>query len=141
MKLTHTSPDEIKEINCTGLLGENLCFAAGEYVMTAKAGYVVYEIEIDEEKIIRARDLYDSAIVQEIADRLSIDEDAAERLLDGRESVWGHGGDADDDWWVQEQMGNCAKKMGYEACEAEDEQGTVWIVPMLGREKDLVRVK
>ena len=141
MKLIHTSPELITEINTDGLLGESLCFSGHEYVMTASAQYFVYEIDIDEDKIISSGSLDDEEIVSEIAERLGVDEDVAERVLDGRDSAWDHGGDADDDWWIQEQMGVCAKKMGYEACEADDEQGAVWIVPMLGREKDLVLVK
>ena len=141
MKLIHTSPNPIEEIDEFGTFGENLCFAASEYVMTAKSDYVVYELEIDDEKIIRAYNLYDEEIIKDIAERLGVDEYIADRILDGRESALDYGADAEDDWWIQEQQGNCAKKMGYEACESVDEQGAVWIVPMLGREKDLVRVK
>ncbi len=45
---------------------------------------------------------------------------------------------AEADWWIQELRGECAKKMGYDGCEDEDEQGSVYIVPMFGREEILV---
>ena len=36
------------------------------------------------------------------------------------------------------QTGECAKKMGFDGCKDEDEQGTVYIIPMFGREEILV---
>ena len=41
-------------------------------------------------------------------------------------------------WWLQGKRGECAVKMGHDGCEDEDEQGTVYIVPMTGREKELI---
>ena len=69
---------------------------------------------------------------------LEISEDDAERVLDGRDTVWEHGGGGEIDWWVQGKQGECAKKMGFEAVEGRDEQGHVYIVPMFDRENDLV---
>ena len=69
---------------------------------------------------------------------LEISEDDAERVLDGRDTVWEHGGGGEFDWWVQGKQGECAKKMGFEAAEGRDEQGHVYIVPMFDRENDLV---
>lgn len=137
MKLIHTSPVEIKEIKSSGMFDDCLFFSTTEYAMgNVKA---VYSLEIDEEKIVHVSDLYDEELVAHIAQALEVDEDAAERMLDGRDTAFDHGKDGEDDWWIQAKQGECAKKMGYEACETEDEQGTVYIVPMLNRENDLKR--
>lgn len=42
---------------------------------------------------------------------------------------------------LQGKRGECAVKMGYDGCEDVDEQGTVYIVPMFGREKELTLVE
>ena len=101
------------------------------------ASTLVYRLEIDESAIVSASQLYDEVIVSEIAELFDCDEDTAESLLDGSESEWNHDCDAEKSWKLQGLRGECAKKMGYEACEDEDEQGTVYIVPMTSREADL----
>ena len=137
MKLLHTRPVEITKITNTGLFDDCLFFSSNEYAMGAVRA--VYSIEIDDDKIIEVGELYDDEIIAHIASALDVDAEAAERMLDGRDTAFDHGKDGEDDWWIQAKQGECAKKMGYEACEAQDEQGTVYIVPMSGREKDLVR--
>lgn len=138
MKLIHTSPVEIKEINKNGLFADCLFFSGEEYAMGNVAA--TYTLDIEEDKIINVRDLYDEEIIADIMRVLDIDEDDAERVLDGRDTAFDHGGEGEDDWWVQAKQGECAKKMGFEACRAEDEQGAVYIVPMFGRENDLVKI-
>ena len=49
--------------------------------------------------------------------------------------------DLEASWWIQGLQGDVAKIMGYRAAEGFDEQGTVFIVPMLGREVDLRLVR
>ena len=139
MELIHTSPIEIKEINTKGLFNDCLFFANEEYGMSDYK--FVYSIEIDESKIIEVNELYNEGIIDDIMNALDVDEDAAERMLDGRDSAFDHGKDGEDDWWIQAKQGECAKLMGYEVCEALDEQGTAWIVPMMGRENDLKLVR
>ena len=39
---------------------------------------------------------------------------------------------------MQGKQGECAKRMGFEAAKGRDEQGHVYIVPMIDRENDLV---
>lgn len=141
MKIYHTSPTEIKEINSYGIACDCLFFSANIYTMTASAEYVVYSLEINEDKMIKVSDLYDEEFVNEIAEEFGVDVEVAEGLLDGSESEWDHDCDAEKSWWLQGKQGECAKKMGFEACVAKDEQGIVYIVPMLGREKDLVLEK
>lgn len=133
MRLFHTSPGEIKEIYNSEYFGDCLFFSSSEYVMTQAKTVYIYSYEIDEEKIIDTSDLYDKEIIDHIADVLEIDAENAERVLDGRDTAFDHGGDGEDDWWIQGQQGECAKKMGYEAVQSRDEQGAVYIVPMTGK--------
>ena len=141
MKIYHTSPTEIKEINSYGIAGSCLFFSANIYTMTTSEKYFVYSLEIDENKIVKVSDLYDEEIVVEIADEFGTLTDVAENLLDGSENEWDYDCDAEKSWWLQGKQGECAQVMGFEACIAKDEQGTVYIVPMIGREKDLVLEK
>lgn len=138
----HTSPVEIKKINSLGLFGENLFFSEDVYTMTASDTVYVYSIEIDEDDIIAARELHDKDIIIEIAELFECEEEEAEFLLDGRANEWSmENCDAEKSWTLQKLRGDCAKKMGCKACEDEDEQGTVLIVPMLGRETELTLVE
>jgi len=146
MKLYHTSPEKIEKITTNGQFGDCLFFASKPYKMTAASTVFIYTINIDEAEIIDVSDLYDDEIISEIAERFDVDEDEAERILDGRASAWDHADDldgeeaAENDWWMQAQQGKCAAKMGKQAVESTDEQGAVWIVPMSNREKDLKEV-
>ena len=131
----HTSPNKIEagSINAFGIAGDCLFFSDDVYSMSA-GEVVVYEADFD---CVRASMLEDEEIISEIADRFNVDSDIAESLLDGSESEWDHGADAEGSWWLQGKRGECAVKMGYDGCEDEDEQGTVYIVPMAGRESEL----
>jgi len=139
MNVIHTSPAKIEKIRSYGLFADCLFFSNNEYVMTAAEGYYVYALEIQDDEIIEDYELYDDEIIAEIADNLGVDNDIAESLLDGSQSandlMLEDAGEAD--WWIQSKQGECAKKMGYKACQSTDEQGTVYIVPMMGRESDL----
>jgi hypothetical protein len=141
MKITHTSPVKITKITNSGLFDDCLFFSDDEYVMTAKKGYFVYQINIDESEIIDASDLDDSETIEHISNVLNVDLEQAERFLDARDSVFDFGLDADDDWFIQSQRGAAAKLMGFSACRDEDEQGTVYIVPMLNKFESLNLVK
>ncbi|PMN73136.1 hypothetical protein [Enterovibrio norvegicus] len=141
MKVFHTSPQKIETITRFGTFGDCLFFSADVYVMTASGSHVVYSLELDDSKVISASKLYDEAIVSEIAALFDCDEEQAESLLDASESEWDFDCDADKSWKLQALRGECAKKMGFDACEDEDEQGTVYIVPMSGREADLIETK
>jgi len=139
MKLFHTSPVEIKKITKTGIFGDCLFFALSPYGLGNIVN--VYSVDASEMSFISASSLYDEEIVSRIAKCLAVDLDVAESLLDGSETVWDIDVDmekAEADWWVQGLRGECAKKMGYDGCEDEDEQGSVYIIPMFGREEILV---
>lgn len=151
MQLTHTSPVEIASINTFGRFGEFLFFAHGEYVMTA-GSHIAYTIELDDAAVIRARDLFyhDDAeklaeLVTEVAARFDIDEDTAESLIDESKSIFdidsniepGELGEAS--WDIQHYTARAAKLLGYRAVAVTDEQGTSYLVDMLGREAELVK--
>jgi hypothetical protein len=108
--------------------------------MTASDEYYVYEADFD---CVRVSQLYDEAIIAEIACYFDVDESVAESLLDGsiNELDLDHKCTNDHSWWLQGKRGECAVKMGYDGCEDEDEQGAVYIVPMLGRENELRLLK
>lgn len=139
MKLIHTSPEKIKKIdnNIARLFGDCLFFSSSRYTMTQADAVYTYSIEIDEEKVISVGELYSEEIIADIMLALDVDEHAAERMLDERDPAHDHTGNSEDNWYIQWKQGECAKLMGYEACEATDEQGAVWIVPMTGRVNDL----
>lgn len=135
----HTSPNKIEEgmINKLGVAGSCLFFSDNVYVMTASDTVYVYEADFD---CVRASQLHDEEIIEQIAAYFDVDAEIAEGLLDGSVSNWGYRSDSDSSWWLQGKRGECAVKMGYDGCEDEDEQGTVYIVPMLGRESELTLV-
>ncbi len=134
----HTSPTKIESglINSNGVVGSCLFFSDDVYVMTASSSYYVYEADFD---CVRASQLHDEEIIAEIAERFNCDAELAESLLDASESEWNQDFECDgsDSWWLQGKRGECAVKMGFDGCEDEDEQGTVYIIPMLGREDEL----
>ena len=133
----HTSPTEIVKgsINKYGVAGSCLFFSDDIYRMSNKSVFV-YRADFN---CIPASELYDEEIVLEIAEFFSVDEEIAESLLDGSENEYDHGADGEDSWWLQGKRGECAVKMGHDGCEDEDEQGTVYIIPMFNRESELVR--
>ena len=137
----HTSPQLIVNgsINNNGIAGSCLFFSDDVYHMSASATYV-YKAEFS---CISASQLYDSEIVSEIADYFDCDESLAESLLDASECEWCQSFEcsADDSWWLQSKRGECAARMGYDGCKDADEQGTVYIVPMLGREDELTLIE
>jgi len=131
----HTSPNKITEINNLGIAGDCLFFSDNVYVMTEAESVYVYEADFD---CIRVWQLHDEEIIEEIADNFGCSIETAEGLLDGSECEWEQEScDADMSWWLQGKRGECAKKMGFDGCEDEDEQGTVYIIPMSGRENEL----
>ena len=82
----------------------------------------------------------DEEIVSRIARCLAVDLDVAESLLDGSETVWDIDVDmekADADWW-DSRVCAVSVQNGFDGCKDEDEQGTVYIIPMFGREEILV---
>lgn len=151
MELFHTSPIEINEITTLGRFGEFLFFSENEYVMTA-GEHIAYRIELDESQIIEAGQLFyheDAAklapLVAELATRLGLDDNEAEALIEESKSVY----DLDDiepedaadlSWDVQLITARAAKILGFRGVHVEDEQGSAYMIDMLGREAELERV-
>lgn len=138
MKLFHTSPNKIEKVSKFGNFDDCLFFSTNVYEMSA-GETITYSINADDMRFINASDLHDSEVIAEIAERFEIDLDDAESLLDGSDSVWNHDfADAENDWFIQAKRGECAKRMGFDGCKDHDEQGVVYIIPMLNRESILV---
>lgn len=135
----HTSPREITKINDYGIAGDCLFFSDEIYCTSASPIIYIYEANFE---CIAVSQLYDEEIVKEIAERFKCSLDIANGLLDASEDEADHiDCDTEDygelSWWLQGKQGECAKKMGYDGCRSIDEQGTVYIIPMKGREDDL----
>lgn len=133
----HTSPNKITEgsIHEFGVAGSCLFFSDDIYQMSADNVYV-YKADFD---CVAAYRLDDETAIAEIAEHFGVNEDTAEGLLDGSVEWEGHIG-AEDSWWLQGRRGEAAARMGYDGAKDRDEQGTVYIVPMKGREGELTEV-
>lgn len=138
----HTSPEKIEagSINNNGIANSCLFFSDEIYTMTASKTVYVYEADFN---CVSVHQLHDETIITRIAERFGCDECLAESLLDGSECEWNQDFDCDgfDSWWLQGMRGECAVKMGFDGCKDKDEQGTVYIVPMSGRESELTLVE
>ena len=136
MKLYHTSPQKIKEIKSTGTFGESLCFSTSVYQITSSDTVFVYSIELDEEDVIDVFSFDEDdapEVIQHISNVLDCDVSLALAYLRDKASPE----DPELSWFIQGQMGSAAKEAGYKAARGVDEQGTVYIVPLLGREQEL----
>ncbi|MCV4287849.1 hypothetical protein OH708_08025 [Pseudomonas capsici] len=151
MQLFHTSPAEIATINKNGRFGEFLFFSSTAYAM-AVGEVVTYSVEMDDDSIIDAGSLFYhedaeklEGLVAELANRFEIDADTAEDLIAEKTSVYDIDGIepedmADASWDVQRFTAKAAKILGFRGVAVSDEQGTAYMIDMLGREQDLVRV-
>ena len=135
----HTSPNKELKINKNGIAQDCLFFSDEVYKMSEAS---IYTFEADF-NCVMASELHDDEIINQIAEYFNCDLELAESLLDASESEWSQEFDCDgeDSWWLQGKRGECAVKMGYDGCEDEDEQGTVYVVPMFGRESELTLVE
>lgn len=147
MKLFHTSPKEITSINRFGNFDDCLFFSSHVYQM-APGEVITYSIDAENMNFVEAWQLSDDEIIAKIAKKIAScnfeDEDLelAEELLDTSKNLWKIGFDlgldsediAEIDWFIQARRGECAKKMGFDGCKDDDEQGAVYIIPMFGRE-------
>ena len=152
MKLFHTSPKEIKKIDQFGNFEDCLFFSARVYQM-AIGEVITYSIDAENMDFIEAWKLSDDEIAAEIAKKIASrtfedqDFELAEELLDTSKNLWKVGFDLGLDseekkkikQLIKAKRGQCAKKMGFDGCLDEDEQGAVYIIPMLGRESILVK--
>ena len=146
--LLHTSPEEVIDVkDDSGLFGSFLFFVLGEmedvqdaYQMSGASKYVHY-LDEDELNLADANDIYYTdnyeklgGIIADITERIGVDEDTAFELLCERISLIElevHS--ADDDWWLQCMTAEAAAVLGYDGVEVEDEQGSAYMINMLGR--------
>ena len=150
MELFHTSPDKIEKITTSGLFGQFLCFSDKIYVMSA-CKFVAYKIEVADESIIDASHLfYENStailrdLVADVCELAHVDSDTAMNLIDGSESILDIDTDIENrgelDWELQHVSAKAAKLMGYRGVSLRDEQGTCYLVDMIGFESELHEV-
>lgn len=138
--ITHTSPELITKITSNGGCTESdvLFFSLNDYQMSVGNVYV-YDMQIDESKIISVSQLYCENVVAEVAALFSCDEDDAESILDSTKNEWDFDSDAEKSWRLQGLRARAAKNMGYIAVEDTDENGVVYIICMTDLESKLVQ--
>lgn len=149
MKLIHTSPTKISNLNESGRFGSFLFFSPVEYVMTA-GQHFAYEIDINEEELIESSRLfYDENasllqdLVSEIADRYDVSESVAEALLEESKSIYDIESNIDvedlgeESWNIQKLTAQAAKILGYRGVAVKDERGISYMINMEGRESEL----
>ncbi|MEB0077992.1 hypothetical protein QN386_23835 [Pseudomonas sp. CCI3.2] len=151
MELIHTSPTEITSIHTHGRFSEFLFFSGSEYVMTAGTHFA-YKIEVSDDSIIEAGRLFHhedasklAVLVAKLATRLGIDVDVSEALIEESVSIFDIDSNveaedlADTSWDIQLFTARAAKLLGFRGVEVSDEQGTSYMIDMLGRESELVK--
>lgn len=150
MKIYHTSPNLINKITTDHLFQGALFFSSTPYFMHQRGERHVYSLEVDEDMIVSVSNLYDEEAIQEIMIEMKrigvdIDEDDAESLLDNSRQPGDFAPEGCPDysefgevtWWIQGLQSIVARKQGALAVESEDEQGTVWIINLVGKEEML----
>lgn len=86
-----------------------------------------------------------AGLVDEVATRFDIDEDTAESLIDETASIYDIDSNvepedmADASWDIQHYTARAAKLLGFRAVAVSDEQGTAYLVDMIGHESELVK--
>ncbi|MAH48254.1 hypothetical protein CMI37_20690 [Candidatus Pacearchaeota archaeon] len=143
MKIYHTSPEKITKINkFQGPFAGSLFFSDEIYQMSNVSDHL-YSIDVSDDQIIDASDLYCEEAVGQIIDKaqndldLILDQDEAEALLDASDQIWGfdcEGDKGEFDWWLQGLQGQVAKDKGFIGCESTDEQGVVYILNLIDKE-------
>ena len=151
MIINHTSPNKIETIKRTGFNQHMpeieftgcLFFSDDIYQMTASSTVHHYTLNLEESACISVEDLEDVKIddktatemILNFAEDLDIDVDedqALDMLIDDAfaHDLFDHENTSFLSWYVQGIQGRVARKMGFTACLAEDEQGPVYIVDM-----------
>lgn len=145
----HTSPETIIEITMNGLFDDCLFFSTDVYAMGNVVKTYSMEVECLEAERFFYRDNCDEIlkdVVKDIMSYFDCSEETACDLLDNTEDSFQYaynkgldGGEGS--WYIQKKQGEAGKLLGYDGAISDDEQGTVYIIPMFGREKDLKEVK
>ncbi|MGY3805449.1 AcrIF11 family anti-CRISPR ADP-ribosyltransferase (plasmid) [Pigmentibacter ruber] len=137
VEIYHTSPEKITEIHEDGYYGDVFFWASRPYWTTGRAE--IYKLELNDNEIIEAYELYDEEIITKIAKKVNVDLETAEKFLKGSINEWDYfDANSFDDptflgefsWFLQKCRGYASRKMGYIACKDHDEQGSVYIIRM-----------
>ena len=151
LELFHTSPNAIKEINDRGRFGSFLFFSSNVYHTHCRAESFVYKIEIDEDEIVSARQIFRrheindalQSIIDDVMDRYSVSEDVAMGLIDEDENIFDHVDYLRQDSALEEERmwlyaASAAKALGYRGVALlGDKQGTAYMIDMIERKKEL----
>lgn len=142
IKLFHTSPVEIKEIHQFGRFGTFLFFSPNVYQTHVSDKCFIYSIEIDDCDIVKSSSLFTQhdvneelqSIINDVAERFGISEDAAMNLIDETEDVFNYVNDpsdaADESWDMQCCTAKAAVSLGYKGVRVKDEQGESYMIEM-----------
>lgn len=155
----HSSPEKELKIDEYGLFGSFLFFVTGEdagdaYRMSSDNN--VFALEENSVSLIKASSLFYQeganeenkalwAIVHEVMERFNVDEETAMALLDESESEivneYDKESEGEDGWWLQHATARAAKALGFDGVEVTDEQGASYMIDMLGREEELIKLE
>ena len=141
MRVYHTSPKEIENINTDGMFNDCLFFSETPYSMSISE-VMTYALDINDTIEVSSFFYQDDCeklndIVSEIMNYFNTDNETAQNLLDSTIESWELSDDAEASFYIQAMQGRAGKELGYDGACSEDEQGAVYIIPMFGREKDL----
>jgi hypothetical protein len=151
MELYHSSANEIKKVTASGVFGSFLFFSSE--IGHGAPGDALYKIEIDDEMITDSRTWFYgsehnwanlSGMVEQIMDLMSCDEDTAQEYLSQRRDdifqIMKPEDARDASWEIQKLTAQAAKALGYRGVKVPDEHGISYMIDMLGRESELVKI-
>lgn len=150
IEVFHTSDVEIVEIKEQyGLFNEFLFFSWQPYSMSSVCSKIIYKMEIDKDSLISAGSLfYDDdyekldGLVEEFCEEFGVEKETAEYIISEAGSVYEFDNidtsDGSAAWKAQLYTARAAKILGYRGVIVTDEQGTAYMIDMLGKESDLI---
>lgn len=118
------------------------------------SGEFLYKLNAEDDQFIDAsRFFYEvepselQEILEEVKNLTNCDQEQAEGLLDGSENLWDLASElgiefenvGEIDWTIQALQAKAAKKLGYLGAAIEDENGSVLVADMLGKENLLIK--
>lgn len=148
--LYHCSPTRLDKIYNSGVFGSFFFFSAQPYCPSESAHEFIYSLTIDLNTIIAAGSLFyhENALeleplVAEFCRRFQVDEDTAVDVISEHTQLYDIEDrfDADDSWECQLFTARAAKILGYRGVSGRDEQGTCYMIDMLGHFNDLTLVR
>jgi len=159
MIITHASAEKIERVTNRSIYSTTqlgcLFFAdeGNTYNLANNCRYQ-YNLDIDENNILELHrvqyehsheDEVVAAILEQFAAAVDLDTDELGletifNILDESEDIYDYAeqDDGEKSWIMQQFQGILAHKLGYDACESEDEQGCVYIVYCVDKQLDEV---